>query len=260
MSQPAISVIIPSALRCIPGTSDLWLKRAIASITAQTVRPREILIGLDPGIEPPAVIPSVTPNLIPIRIVHGQRKRHQATSNAAGQRAEGALIAFLEDDDEWLPNHLEILLRVMDYTDASFVSTSQVEVNLDGTSRGKIFDFPTASTWLMTRLLWLQMDGFDERWQISHDNEFLARLNEASVPRAHVIEATADPAARPQLVNLAAHARLVRVGALEEPTVRRTIHTESIMADAKTNGERAERLALEYAALEVLYGSLEATW
>lgn len=260
MNRPHISVIIPSALRTVPGSAQLWLERAIPSVAAQTLLPQEIIVGLDPGVAPPEGISALAAGPVPVRIAHGQQKGHQAACNAAAAKAESPLLAILEDDDTWAPNHLETLVAVMDEIGADFVSSSQLEVNPDGTSRGIVFDFPTASGWLMKRLVWMRLGGFDPRWTIHHDNEFLARLNAARLLRAHVIEETADLAARPRLALIARHAQIARVAGLRESTVRRTVHAASIMGGMGANPEKVLRSAKEYSACEILYGSLEATW
>lgn len=255
MSSPHVSCIIPSALRSSPAGS-LWLERAIRSVQAQALPPREILVGLDPGEHLPGSIMALASEALPIRQANGEVKGHQSACNAAAARAGCPLLAFLEDDDEWLPHHLATLAHVLDTTSVLFVSTSQLEVDTDGNEL-KPFDFPTASGWLLTRLLWKQQGGFDTRWQIAHDNEFLGRLNVAGVPRAHVVEAGAVIEQRPHLVLLAPHARIIRVDDMPRLSVRRTMHAASIMG-AMTAGDKPKqvRYTKECAALEVLYGGV----
>lgn len=260
MSRPHISLIIPSALRTIPGTDTLWLTRAIQSTLAQTLPPQEILVGLDPGVHLPGSVMALSTPACPIRQANGDMPGHQAACNAAVKRAGSPLLAFLEDDDFWTANHLELLVQVMDRTGAQFVSTSQEEVNPDGSSRGTIFDYPTASGWLLTRLTWMtHLKGFDVRFRVHHDNDAIGRLNRLGIPRTHIIEGTADLPNRPQLQLIARHARVLRNEALQLPTVKRTIHEQSVMGELERNEEKVKRTLMEVHCLEILYG-MANTW
>lgn len=82
MSGHSISVIIPT----IPPRRSL-LKRAIESVEAQTHPAIEIITETDVNKEGPAVV-----------------------RNRAAARAKGEWLAFLDDDDEMLPQHLETLV------------------------------------------------------------------------------------------------------------------------------------------------------
>lgn len=76
-----ITVVIPS----IPPRAEL-LKRALASVTAQTLSPVRLIVEFDLGREGPAVL-----------------------RNRALERVDTEYVAFLDDDDELLPQHLELL-------------------------------------------------------------------------------------------------------------------------------------------------------
>ena len=78
-----IAVITPT----IPGREHL-LAEAVASVEAQTVQPIEHLIGLDVDREGPGVI-----------------------RNRLAAQTDAAFVAWLDDDDVLLPNHLEALRR-----------------------------------------------------------------------------------------------------------------------------------------------------
>lgn len=264
VTRPMISVIIPSALRTMPQVPGMWLWRAIRSVTAQTLRPHEIIVGLDPRVVLPDRVIDMGRS-IPVSYRNGSIPGHQAAMNAAAAVALSPLLAFLEDDDEWAENHLELLAQVMKNTRAAFVSTSQLEVDAEGKSLGRVFDYPTASGWLMTRLLWMQMKGFDTRFKIHHDNEFLGRLNARGEKRAHVIEDVEDSAdgviGRPHLRLIAKHAQIVRLTGLKEPTVRRTVNAGgSVLDTVGMNPVKRLRSGKEYAAIEILFGDVANSW
>jgi glycosyltransferase involved in cell wall biosynthesis len=88
-----VTVIIPT----IPGREDL-LQRAVASVQAQQVKPAAIVIELDVN-----------------------RTGAAATRNRAIETVETDWIAVLDDDDEFLPNHLKVLLRGANVSGADLV-------------------------------------------------------------------------------------------------------------------------------------------
>lgn len=258
MDRLPISVIIPSALRAMPDSNKLWLERAIESVCAQAVLPQEIIAGLDPD----ACLPPLSSEWpICLRTAKGAVRGHQAATNAAVACAYWPTLALLEDDDVWTPDHLPLLWRVMGETQSHFVSTSQEEVDLAGQSLGhEAFDYPTASGWLVSRLLWMKIGGFDARYRIHHDNAFLGKINRKlkdSYFRVHIVEKGADFRRRPRLHLIARNASVYR--GLDHLTVRRTIHPGSIMGGMGADPARQQRSAMEYAALEVLYGMAD-TW
>lgn len=88
-----ITVCIPS----IPPRSEL-LKRAIQSVTSQVLPPAAIAISMDIN-----------------------REGAWTTRMRAAQMAQTEWIAFLDDDDELLPNHLSALLAHAEYHSADCV-------------------------------------------------------------------------------------------------------------------------------------------
>lgn len=246
-----ISVIIPSALRKSP-SGELWLERALRSVRAQTLQPQEILIGFDPGVDLPD-IPSRA-DTPPLHFVSGQQSGHQAASNAAVAQAKGELIAFLEDDDLWGPEHLEVMLGVMQGAGADFVSCSQEAVTLAGESLGA-FHFPTASSWLLKKTLWDRIGGFDTSFRIHHDNRFLNQINAIRARRIHFVPEKCD-LDHPWIFNLCQFTPLFRCERLARFSVKRTMHPESIMAGCDQDAAKARLSQEEYARLEAMHGRI----
>ena len=88
------------------------LSRALASIIAQTVKPREIIVVAACGRQHRAL--SIATDGIVVRLVlpsDGKERLPRAEAANAGLRAATSeWIGFLDDDDELLPNHLVSLL------------------------------------------------------------------------------------------------------------------------------------------------------
>jgi glycosyltransferase involved in cell wall biosynthesis len=105
MRQPCVSVVVPTANR-----PELLL-RALDSVMKQTYAPVEIIVVVDG--------PSDAAALSKIQQAHGSIRMLQLSMasgasvarNAGLNSARSEWIAFLDDDDEWLPNKLELQMR-----------------------------------------------------------------------------------------------------------------------------------------------------
>jgi len=126
ISPPNISVVIPTHKR------PALLKRAIESVLNQTVLPFEILIVDDIGSDDSKeVVKSFNQGFL--RYIHNEDGQGASSSrNLGAQLAEGEFIAFLDDDDEWLPSKIEKQLNLIkkNSLDACF---SQIQVRYENT-------------------------------------------------------------------------------------------------------------------------------
>ena len=96
-----VSVVIPTA-----GRPDM-IARAVNSVLAQTYTLLEVLVVLD-GPDPATDAALVVITDQRLRVLRlPERRGPGAARNTAGAVAKGEWIAFLDDDDEWLPNKLE---------------------------------------------------------------------------------------------------------------------------------------------------------
>jgi glycosyltransferase involved in cell wall biosynthesis len=120
--QPKVSVVVPTRDR------PELLRRAVAAILGQTYKgPIECLVVFDqsdPDLDWPELPPGRT--LIP--------RRNDRTPGLAGARnsgilaATGELVAFCDDDDEWLPEKLARQVARLLATPGSAVSTTGILV------------------------------------------------------------------------------------------------------------------------------------
>jgi glycosyltransferase involved in cell wall biosynthesis len=110
------SVIIPTHNR-----PDLVV-RAIRSVYAQTCPPLEVLV-IDDASQPPLVLPE---DLCDgrTRVIRHERSVGGAQARNTGlSEAPTPIVAFLDDDDEWLPAKMEIQLAwLRDHPDATLVT------------------------------------------------------------------------------------------------------------------------------------------
>src|SRR5262245_21923057 len=99
MEEPLVSVIVPTRDR------PTLLARALASIDAQTFCAGEIIVVDDGSQNPPHEVIAGFPS---VRLIVLPRRGGAAAARNVGIRASrGEFVAFLDDDDAWLPSKLE---------------------------------------------------------------------------------------------------------------------------------------------------------
>jgi glycosyltransferase involved in cell wall biosynthesis len=129
---PRVSVVVPTHHR-----PDL-VGRAVDSVLSQTVDDLEVIVVDDGPSEPTAAV--VRGYADPrVRLVQHERNRGVAAARNSGIAAATApLVAFLDDDDLWLPTKLERQLAVVD--DGADVVHSLVQV---ANREGEVYEAPT---------------------------------------------------------------------------------------------------------------------
>lgn len=185
---PRVSVVIPTRNRAE------WLPRAVGSVLAQTWTDFELLIVDDHSTdETPAVIARFADARIrSFRHEHnfGQSK----ALNTGIEHARGEYVAFLDDDDEWLPAKLAAQVALLDaapprvglvycwYEKVDEASRERIGTT-QLTLRGDIFEHmlalhvPAATcSWLVRRSTALSIGGFDEGLQQANDVDFISRI------------------------------------------------------------------------------------
>ncbi len=169
-----VSVIVPTRFARLD-----YIDEALQSIRAQGVD-IEILVGTDRD----AVVPDGFVERCGVTICRGAENSQAAALNAGLASASGEYVAFLEDDDKWLPEFLATALSVQ----VPFVSSTQLEVDEEGVVL-RIEDFPTPSGWVFRREAFNRLGPFVPMRHL--DNYMLGRVGEEGIERAHLVEATA---------------------------------------------------------------------
>jgi glycosyltransferase involved in cell wall biosynthesis len=101
MEAPRVSVVIPTLRR------PRLLLRALDSVFRQTCERIEVIVVVDgPDEETVAVLRSITDPRLKM-VVNAKSLTAAGARNVGVEHAMGAWIAFLDDDDEWLPDKLE---------------------------------------------------------------------------------------------------------------------------------------------------------
>lgn len=136
MRRPKVSVILPTYNR--PDR----LTEALQSVLRQTCQDFEIVVVNDGGTDVGATVAALNDGRI-MYIQHDRNRGLAASRNTGLTAASGTYIAYLDDDDRYLPNHLETLVSVLDqgeykvaYTDAwrvheQVVDNRHIEIGRD---------------------------------------------------------------------------------------------------------------------------------
>jgi len=153
---PKVSVVIPTF-----GRAEL-LRRAVGSVLLQTEPDIEVIVVVD-GDDPASVAVLQETTDARLKYIIQPAKGGAAHARDTGVDASQAdWIAFLDDDDEWLPTKLELQLAAVPQQPAMISTLSQVGVG--GAVRTKPqhpydgrmpFD-----EWLFDRLSWFESGGF----------------------------------------------------------------------------------------------------
>jgi len=252
-----VGVVVPSRLAPRPGGRtlvdvgpELWLDGALASILSQThYNPLtwEIYAGVSPG----AVVPVHLYDHA--TIIRAERPGQAAAVNAAADVAclSSDVLLFLEDDDRWHVKKAAVQLPLLDAY--PFSSCSQRLVNVAGERVG-VCDYPTPSGWAMRADVWVRVGGFSASFRWMVDAEWLGRLNEKKIRRAHLVPRGPRRAGR-RLSYVGAHSEILEVTALgEELLVDRTDNPEGGMAKVASDFEAMREADDEAARLRATFG------
>lgn len=147
---PMVSVIIPTYNR------PQQLMEAVRSVLAQTFQDLEIIVVNDAGGALEQVLAAEHSRRPITYIRHGQNLERSAARNSGLRVARGKYIAYLDDDDRFLPNHLETLVGFLEthdyrvaYSDAWRVTQVKVGDHYEEVSR----DVPYSNDFNANQLL-----------------------------------------------------------------------------------------------------------
>ncbi len=104
--MPVVSVIIPTYNR-----ADM-LDEALRSVFAQTYKDFEVIVVDDGSTDHTRSVVDKYPHRV--RYVHQENQGHALAKNTGIAAADGGYIAFLDDDDTWLPRKLELQMDVLE--------------------------------------------------------------------------------------------------------------------------------------------------
>jgi glycosyltransferase involved in cell wall biosynthesis len=174
------------------------LADALRGVERQTTPPLEIRIA-DDGQPPLEELPEIRG--LEVTLVHTFGAGPAVARNAAARGARGAVLAFLDDDDRWRPEHLEglaaafadpeldfawrdceIVRERLDESERVALESVTIECDWDdGLVREN--DYLPPSGWGVRRVLFERLGGFDESFARSEDWDFVLRAAATTRPR-----------------------------------------------------------------------------
>ncbi len=203
--KPVVSIIVRTKDRL------KLLKKALQSVAVQTYRPIEIILVNDGGCDIDVnELKGIVGNIFLhyIRLEKNTGRAH--AGNVGIENAKGEYIGFLDDDDEFYPEHLALLVSVLEqidykiaYTDSelAFIEYDSEKKEFYGKEK-KIFstkDFSFADlivenyipliSLLFKKEVLLSIGGFDEGLELFEDWDLLIRSGEL-YPFYHIKKVT----------------------------------------------------------------------
>jgi len=178
---PEVSVVIPT-VRGGP-----LLAEAVRSVLGQALGELEVLVVTNASGLDLAHLPD-DPRL---RVLHQPRAGKPWAVNLGAGEARGRWLAFLDDDDLWEPEKLEVQLAALESWHGVPACTSQFcLIDEDGTVIGPGWGVPTTyrellgarvsflwSSLVVARSQWLLLGGLDPRVRYAEDLAFMLRLH-----------------------------------------------------------------------------------
>lgn len=185
MDQPLVSVIIPVK------NGERFLAAALNSIFAQDYENFEIIVVDDGSVDNSANIARS------YKEVHYIYQSHQGVSvarNVGIAVSYGEFIAFLDQDDLWIPNKLSIQITyLLDHPEIGYTLARQKfflepETDLppwlkeDFLLKDQIGFLP--GTLVVRKSVFEQIGNFDVTYKIGSDGDWFARAKDAGIPMA----------------------------------------------------------------------------
>jgi glycosyltransferase involved in cell wall biosynthesis len=181
---PEVSVIIPSFNR------SHMLGDAVRSVLGQSFTDFELIVVDDGSTDDTAGVLSCWAGQL--EVIKTRRRGVSASRNLGAGRARGQWLAFLDSDDLWLPEKLELQLQahhrqpdfLISHTDEFWVRQG-VRVNpmkKHAKRGGAIFEYSlpicriSPSSVLIDRELFSQIGGFDTHYRVCEDYELWLRI------------------------------------------------------------------------------------
>ncbi len=176
-----------------------FIREALQSIFDQILPPDEVIVVDDGSTDTGADIVADMARTRPIRLISKSNGGQSSARNLGVDHAHGDLIAFLDQDDTWYPNHLSELIKPFrhvqpiplgwTYSDLdemnrngelvtrcmlSVIKVLHPKRDLVSCLRHDMFILPSAS--LISRKAFQSVGGFDERLSGYEDDDLFLRL------------------------------------------------------------------------------------
>ena len=180
VQHPLISVITPTHNRAH------LVARAIESVLNQTYRNLELIVVDDASTDDTKHVVESFHDRRVRYVAHSENRGGSAARNTGLELSRGEYIAFLDSDDEWLPEKLQHQLDVFSAADESVglvysgflkVYPDGREERVKGSPGGLTVGYP--SRWLVKAEVFECVGAFDEAMPALQDTEISTRILQA---------------------------------------------------------------------------------
>ncbi|MCI0492232.1 MAG: glycosyltransferase family 2 protein [Planctomycetes bacterium] len=184
--KPLISVVVPAF------NAASFLPEAVASIRAQRHEPLEIILVDDGSTDPTA---KLVQSWSDVRYIRQPNQGPSAARNTGIDAARSDLLAFLDADDLWTLNHLQVLLAAFQANPAAqFVwGQSQVVGLSEDSSGNRVSEVLNDSvpqfligSGLYRRSAFTAVGRFDPKLQLAEDIDWILTARQYGVPQVQL--------------------------------------------------------------------------
>jgi len=191
MKKRTVGVVIPYF------NGSRWIQRALDSVIYQTRAPDEVIIVNDGSSTEETEFVEELVATFDVKLLSQENKGQSSARNLGVSASKSDYICLLDQDDYFLPQHIEVLLRGADLDNPDFsfaygdlqrvsesgqlISGSCIHVknthpitSLDVMLRSNMYILPSAS--LIRRSAFLDIGGFDENLKGYEDDDLFLRL------------------------------------------------------------------------------------
>lgn len=187
---PTVTVIIPVY------NAERFLESALNSVISQTYSSKLQVVVVDDGSTDNSS--TIAKNFPGVHYLHQSNKGVSASRNAGLEIVKGDFIAFLDADDIWKPEKIEVQVSFMMENPELGISGTYAENFLEpGTDTPKWFkkdtdwmmvkDYIIPSTMMVERSVFNKIGGFDINLRSGEDTDWLWRAKESGI-KSDIIE------------------------------------------------------------------------
>lgn len=189
MPEPAIAVVIPAY------NSARYIGEALESVAWQTLQPAEVVVVDDGSTDCTGQVSESFPG---VRVVRQENGGPSAARNSGVAATMAPIIAFLDADDIWLPDKLELQAAALLADDSvgyvlgqlrTFLSEGcEMPASYRAERLGTVYPSPLPSSWLLRREVFERVGPFTPDLRLAEDVEWLGRASTLGIASVTVPE------------------------------------------------------------------------